>query len=131
MNFNFSEWGMKTALRLTIAASDSTVWLRLRTARATRLLPLVLLLLLTLPAAVQAQFGYTTNSGTFTIIGYTGLGGAVTIPDTINGLPVTSIGSCAFQFCTSLTSVTIPNSVTRIGYSPFGDCTNLIAITVE
>ena len=47
---------------------------------------------LALPAAVQAQFTYTTNNGTITITGYTGSGGAVTIPGTINGLPVTSIG---------------------------------------
>ena len=36
----------------------------------------------------------TTNNGTITITGYTGPGGAVTIPGTINGLPVTSIGAC-------------------------------------
>ena len=50
-----------------------------------KLLPL--LLLLALPAAVQAQYTDTTNNGTITITGYTGSGGAVTIPDTINGLP--------------------------------------------
>ena len=33
---------------------------------------------------------------------------------------MTSIGSSAFQDCTSLTSVTIPNSVTSIGYEAFG-----------
>ena len=64
----------------------------LRTACAMKLL----LLLLTLPAVVQAQFNYTTNNGTITITGYTGPGGAVAIPDTINGLPVTSIGDYAF-----------------------------------
>jgi len=48
-----------------------------------------------MPAAVQAQFTYTTNNGTITITGYAGSGGvgAVTIPGTINGLPVTSIGN--------------------------------------
>jgi hypothetical protein len=35
-----------------------------------RLLPL--LLLLTLPAVVQAQFTFTTNNATITITGYTG-----------------------------------------------------------
>src|ERR1035437_6548260 len=93
-----------------------------------KLLPL--LLLLALPAAVQAQYTDTTNNGTITITGYTGSGGAVTIPDTITGLPVTSIGSSAFYYCTRLTSVTIGNSVTNIGYRAFDSCTSLIAITV-
>ncbi len=35
---------------------------------------------------------------------------------------VTSIGKYAFNYCESLTSVTIPNSVTEIGICAFGDC---------
>ncbi len=74
-----------------------------RTSCAARLL--LPLLLLTLPFVVQAQdYTYTTNDdNTITITGYTGSGGDVTIPDTINGLPVTSIGSYAFYQCSSLT----------------------------
>src|ERR1035441_4386343 len=63
---------------------------------------LLLLLLLMLPAVVQAQFNFTTNSGAITITGYTGPVGAVTIPDTITSLPVTSIGDNAFQNCYQL-----------------------------
>jgi hypothetical protein len=60
-----------------------------RTARIARLLPL--LLLLALPAAVQAQFIFTTNNdGSLNIYQYTG-SGAVIIPDTTNGLWVTSV----------------------------------------
>jgi hypothetical protein len=101
-----------------------------RTACATRLLPLLLALLLALPAVVQAQFSYETNNGKITITGYTGPGGAVTIPETINGLPVTSIGGYAFYYCTSLTSVTIPNSVTSIGSYAFCDCSSLSSVTI-
>ena len=78
----------------------------------TRLLSL-LLLLLALPAAVQAQFLFTTDSGTITITSYYGSGGAVTIPSTIDGRPVTSIGGQAFGECHRLTSVTIPKGVRR------------------
>ena len=91
----------------------------------------LLLLLLALPAAVQAQFTFTTNNGTITIIGYTGPAGAVTIPSTTNGLPVTCIGAYAFYMNTGLTNVTIPNSVTNIGDMAFGGCTSLTAITVD
>ncbi|HVM48450.1 MAG TPA: leucine-rich repeat protein [Candidatus Acidoferrum sp.] len=77
------------------------------------------------------SFNYTTNNGTITITRYTGLGGAVTIPSMIAGLLVTSIGDYAFYDCTSLTSVTIPNSITGIGMRAFSGCSSLTAITVD
>jgi hypothetical protein len=44
---------------------------------------------------------------------------------------VTSIGDYAFEDCTGLTSVTIPNSVTSIRYRAFYGCTGLTSMTVE
>ena len=52
---------------------------------------LPLLVLLAVPAAVQAQFLYTINNGMITITGYCGSGSAVIIPSTIGGLLVTGI----------------------------------------
>ena len=62
------------------------------------------------------------------ITGYTGNGGNVTVPDTIDGLPVTTIGDEAFVGCTGLTSITLPNSVTTIGGRAFDGCTGLTSI---
>ena len=76
-------------------------WIQLNERQAARTGLLLLLLLLALPAVVQAQFTYTTTNGTITITGYTGPGGWVTIPSTINGLPVTSIGDYAFAILLS------------------------------
>ena len=50
---------------------------------------------------------------------------SVTIPE-----GVTSIGSSAFYGCSSLTSVTIPNSVTSIGDYAFRGCSTLTSITI-
>jgi hypothetical protein len=80
-------------------------------------------------APIQAQFLYTTIGDAITITGYTGSGGVVVIPPNINGLSVTSIGEEAF-IQTSLTSVTIPNSVTGIGVNAFYDCTSLTNVTI-
>ena len=40
------------------------------------------------------------------------------------------IGSSAFEDCSGLTSVTIPNSVTSIGYKAFNSCSGLTSVTI-
>ena len=64
------------------------------------------------------MFTFTTNTGTITITGYTGVNAAVTIPDKINGMPVTAIGNSAF-YGLGITSVTIGPNVTTIGANAF------------
>ncbi len=122
---------------------------------------MVALSVLVLPALVQAQFFYTINNGAVTITGYSGNGPLdVVIPATLSGHPVTTIGQYAFvgynitsvtipnsvtsvedyafYYCTSLTSVTLPNSfisignsVTNIGVAAFANCTRLASIIVD
>ncbi|MBQ7951857.1 MAG: leucine-rich repeat protein [Alistipes sp.] len=50
---------------------------------------------------------------------------SITIPDS-----VAWIGSEAFYGCTSLTSITIPDSVTSIGNSAFNDCYSLTSVYI-
>ena len=64
------------------------------------------------------------------IIGYVGKPYYITIPETHNGLPVTTINENAFYNCDSLTSVTIPDSVTSIGSSAFYNCYRLTSVTI-
>ncbi len=54
----------------------------------------------------------------------------VEIPGEIDGVPVTSIGGAAFDDCTNLTSVIIPDSVTSIGGWAFSWCTSLISVSI-
>ncbi|HKW30190.1 MAG TPA: leucine-rich repeat protein [Verrucomicrobiae bacterium] len=82
-----------------------------------------------LPTA-EGDYRVTINNGMITITQYVGLGGAVTIPGTINNLPVASIGGSAFSSCTNITSVTIPDTVTNIGPAAFYYCPGLRSVTI-
>ena len=105
-------------------AACVTAWLRSRATCA-----VWMLLQVAGPVVVQAQFRYTTNNGAITLTGYSGSGGVVTIPGTIDGFPVTALGSNAFYSATNLTAVSIPEGVTSIGEGAFSGCTSLTNAT--
>ena len=81
-----------------------------------------------LPTAIFADtyedFEYSISEETneVTITKYTGTDTVVSIPDTINGNPVTSIGTGAFAGRDNLENITIPNGVTSIGSHAFDHC---------
>lgn len=106
---------------------NSAGWMFLRTACEARVLALLLFLM---PAVGLAQFTYTTNNSALTITGYIGPGGVVTIPETIDGLPVVGIGSYAFDAATSVTGITIPDSITSIGTYAFRSCSGLASVII-
>ena len=60
--------------------------------------------------------------------------GEVVIPESVehegSAYSVTSIGDRAFEYCSRLTSVTIPNSVTSIGDRAFYCCSGLTSVTI-
>lgn len=65
------------------------------------------------------------------ITGYSGTATNLEIPSTIDGYTVEAIGYNAFEDCTSLVSVTIPDSVREIYTAVFCNCENLESITVD
>jgi hypothetical protein len=110
------------------------------------LITAVVLVNLRLVAQTSDGFDYAVTNGAVTITGYTGTNLDVVIPSTINGMPVTSIvgyltvsgggtpsGGVDIAhsgFVSSITSITIPDSVTSIGYGAFGGCSNLTSVTL-
>ncbi len=77
-----------------------------------------------------SEWKYKISNGEVTITGYTGNATELVIPSQIKNLPVTSIGDLAFEGCTGLTSITIPDSVTSIGNWAFSGCSGLTSITI-
>ena len=101
-------------------------------------------------AAATNKFYFYPTTGMIT--GYVGTDTVVVIPSKINGTTVETIGHTAFRYssvtsvtipdsvtfisdsafayCFNLTNISIPNSVTSIGFSAFGGCTKLESITL-
>jgi prepilin-type N-terminal cleavage/methylation domain-containing protein/uncharacterized repeat protein (TIGR02543 family) len=80
--------------------------------------------------AVYAKWTSDWTHNAAVLTGYTGAGGAVTIPSVLDGVTITSIGEFAVYNCTGLTIVTIPNSVTTIGANAFYGCSALTSVTI-
>ena len=101
-----------------------------------------LLLVLLLSMTNMVAFAYEVNginysfSGTEATVtsGSSKYSGNVVIPEyvTYNGntYSVTNIGGSAFEGCSGLTSITIPNSVTSIWDDAFRDCSGLTSVTI-
>ena len=82
---------------------------------------------------IYYKFDKTTKQATV-ISGDEKYTGIVNIPANVTynseTYSVTSIGAGAFESCSNLTSVTIPNSVTSIGTGAFESCSNLTSVTI-
>ena len=66
-----------------------------------------------------------------TITKYSGQGGAVTIPEYLDGKHVTEIGAFAFLGSKYITSITFPSTITKIGAGAFSGCSSLLSIYFE
>ena len=100
--------------------------------------------LLAIAAVVSCAFGfsacdeqhgtagvvYEVVDGEASVVGYDGTETDVRIAKTYGGVPVTSIGECAFMDCSSLTSVEIPDSITSINEGAFGYCSSLTSVEI-
>lgn len=69
---------------------------------------------------VYSQFDYYEVDGTVVVNGYYGKNPHLTIPETINGYPVTAIGTHFTSHNTDVTRITLPDSVKIISSWAFG-----------
>ena len=69
------------------------------------------------------------KDGTAEITGYTGKAKKVTVPASLDGIPVTSIGEGAFSR-SSITRADVPDGVVSIGDRAFHDCKALTRVTL-
>lgn len=83
--------------------------------------------------AFGQSYTYTVENNKTTITGFSAEpSGAITVPATLGGSPVTEIGRSAFKDRAGITSITFaaPASLTRIGPTAFQGCTGLQTITL-
>lgn len=82
-------------------------------------------------AVVTEEWSYEIVNGSVTVTGYNGKETDITIPETLDGVKVTAIGSEAFKSNTKLVSVMIPDNITSIGTYAFADCYSLVSVTLS
>ena len=79
----------------------------------------------------SGDFGYAVlEDGTVAIFDYTGSVSELVIPSELDGYTVTEIQGEVFEFCSSLTEVTVPDSVVNIGAWAFSSCENLTKVNI-
>lgn len=99
---------------------------------ATMLAALFAVVPLAADAATSGNYQYKALSdGTVEITKYTGKESTLVIPSELGGSAVSSIGETAFSDCTSLVTVTIPNTVRKIGTESFGYCYALETVVIK
>ncbi len=65
-----------------------------------------------------------------TLVKYNGTDSQVTVPDKVNNVAITAIGEGAFEGCTGLTGVTLPDGVLTIGKKAFFGCSAMTDINM-
>lgn len=74
---------------------------------------------------------YTLSGSNATLTGYDEItSGVLIIPSEVDGYTVVGLGSNLFKDNTTITDVTIPDTVTTIGASAFNGCTGLTEVDI-
>lgn len=74
---------------------------------------------------------YIVSENETIITGYCGNPEVINLPSEIENKPVTEIRENAFYRCSSLTEITLPESVSEIGHHAFFECTSLETVKIN
>lgn len=74
------------------------------------------------------DFEYRIDGFSVTILGYSGESENIVIPETIDNMTVQRIGLFAFESCSTIKTVQLPETITLIGEGAFMNCENLTEI---
>ena len=94
-----------------------------------RVISMLLVLMLTVGMMIpsvhaEGEWNYEQIEGGLRLTGYSGSKTELTLPDTLDGQPVISVGAGCFRG-SELTEVTIPHGIREIGEEAFADSTDL------
>ena len=81
-------------------------------------------------ALTEGDWEYTLSDNQITITKYVGAGGDITVPTSINGIPVVAMGNQVCTYNDTVTSVTIPGAIKTVGYEVFKECKNLETVRI-
>lgn len=94
-------------------------------------LPIIFwIVMLCVPVMAEDESVWTFDAGYYTLDDYTGAGGDVVVPDTIQGCPVQIIGTSAFVEATGITSLTFTETVKMLEISVGSGCDSLTDISL-
>ena len=80
-------------------------------------------------APEELTFRYRVENGGAVITGYDGGATLLTVPATLDGYPVTSIGERAFEG-SEVVAVTLPEGLASVGWFAFYDCRSLVSVSL-
>lgn len=80
----------------------------------------------TVEGTAGLEYALSDDGSRYTVSGIgTATAANITVPSIHNDLPVEAIGESAFEGCTSLKSVILPDSITAVDKDAFGGCSSL------
>jgi hypothetical protein len=78
----------------------------------------------------DGYLNWSVNGGNITVTSCGGSPTSIDIPDSIGGYPVTNLGDDAIRGCSSVTSITLPDTLESIGNHALYGCSSLISLVI-